>query len=193
LSAAGTSLLESDPESDPTGLQDAFLAADVDADTNRSQIQGLTTEAWVPQLLTIHDRQRDWAASITAWMAAKAQRVGKRRNYTAFIDIVTRNKLARRSFAPFTAYVQSNWPQKPGEFFAESYAVYRNTPNYLKTNAPELFRWFEGGGHLVVLSPAQATLEDVRDEAPLIGELADEVIDVFGGIRDVPDLIPGRR
>ncbi len=182
LNAAGTNLLESDPEGDTAALHDAFLAADVDAATNRRTVQGFTTEAWVPQLLAVHDRQRDWVAAITAWIQAKAQRIGRRRDYTDFVDIVNRNKLARRSFAPFTAYVQKNWPRKPGEFFAQSYAVYRTSPKYLKDNANELFKWFEKGGHLATLTPTQAAIEDLRDQAPVIGELADEFVSVFGPI-----------
>lgn len=123
-------------------------------------------------------------------MTAKMQKVGSRRNYTEFIDIVTRNKLARRGFAPFTAYVQENWPKKPGEFFAESYATYRQNPKYLKVKARELFNWFERGGHMAPMSRERAALENLRDQSPVMGEFVEGILETFGGIRQVPDLIP---
>jgi hypothetical protein len=67
------------------------------------------------------------------------------------VDIVTKNKLAHKGFAPFTDYVASFWPDRPDELFAESYATWRNNPSYMKKYARPLYDWFEKGGHLVKL------------------------------------------
>ncbi|NGZ08264.1 MAG: hypothetical protein CV088_02620 [Nitrospira sp. LK70] len=103
---------------------------------------------------------------------------------------MNRNRLARKSFAPFTDYVASFWPDKPGEFFAESYAMYRNNPNYLKRHAKPLFDWFEKGGPVLPKEPSKKTPawyepggrllpKRPMPEAPVLGELAKETEETF--------------
>lgn len=126
-----------------SSLQDAELQADIARTPIESQ-----TDPTSKLLLESHNRQRDWITALTAWMNEKTKVVGPRENLTEFVDIVKKNNLARSSFAPFTAHVQNFWPDKPGEFFAESYAKWREDPNYMKQNAKALFLWFEKKGHM---------------------------------------------
>ena len=59
-----------------------------------------------------------------------------------FIDFVTAKKIA-----PFTKYAADNWPDKPGEFFAEAYSLFLSDPEYLKANSAALYGWFQAGSY----------------------------------------------
>lgn len=124
-------------------LQDLQLLAGL----ARTPIEKLTDRT-SKLLLEAHSRQEDWITALIKWMDEKTKVVGPRENLTEFVDIVNKNKLARKGFAPFTDYVQKFWPDKPGEFFAESYAKWRDDPSYMKKNARALFDWFEKKAHL---------------------------------------------
>ena len=143
--AAGDFLFSNDANraAAQTALQDAQLLAGI-ARTPIENLKDPTSKL----LLEAHNRQDDWITALNKWMDEKTKVVGARKNLTEFVDIVNKNKLARSSFAPFTSYVQKFWPDEPGEFFAESYAKWREDPDYMKKNAKPLFDWFEKKGHL---------------------------------------------
>jgi hypothetical protein len=94
----------------------------------------------------------------------KAKALAPRKNLVEFVDIVKKNNLARKSFAPFTDYVASFWPDKPEEFFAQSYATWRNDPNYMKAHARPLYEWFQKGGHML---PKKTVFHELAREVKL--------------------------
>jgi len=86
------------------------------------------------------------ATAQESWFAAeRTQAHAKKRTarLQKFVDFVTANNIS-----PFTPYAKKNWPFKPGEFYAEAYSLWRTDPTYLKTNAKDLFAWFEKGSYL---------------------------------------------
>jgi len=50
---------------------------------------------------------------------------------------------------PLTEYARKNWPAEPGEFFAESLSLFHTDPDYLRSNYPALFTFFQQDRHLV--------------------------------------------
>jgi hypothetical protein len=133
-------------ETDRQTKESALFAAQADADTARMLID--PKDPVSKTLLDMHDRQRLLIAAITQWVDERAKALGPRKKLTEFVAIVSKHKLAKKSFAPFTDYVAKFWPDEPGEFFAESYATWRNNPDYMRKNAKPLFDWFEKKGHL---------------------------------------------
>jgi hypothetical protein len=166
-----------------------LVVAQSQADIDRQTVEKITDPA-AKAILAVHDRQREWVSAIEAWLDEKEKVVGARKNLTEFVDIVKKNHLARKSFAPFTDYVASFWPHKPDEFFAECYATYRNNPNYLKSQAKPLFEWFEKKGHLLLPEPPKKKPtwyeprghlmpEGLIKEAPVLGEVVREAEQTF--------------
>lgn len=129
-------------------------------------------KAW----LEVHDRQQKWVEAIEKYLEEKGKK-----NLTGFIDVVTKNNLARKGYAPFTDYVAAHWPTEPQEFFAESFYTWRTNPNYMKRNMKPLFEWFEKGGHREGKGYLEGKdpVEIVREVAPLIYELGREVKETF--------------
>ncbi|WP_395725189.1 peptidoglycan-binding protein [Nakamurella sp.] len=84
---------------------------------------------------TVHDRRTDEAAVTGS--------AGRSKRLTAFVAVVTKNKIP-----PLTEYARTNWPDHPEEFFAEAYSFWQNDRQYLGTNAPALVTWFDAGEHL---------------------------------------------
>lgn len=147
LTIAGGDLLNSG-EADRTAKQDLLNAAQADADVARMPVEQNPKDPVSKILLERHDLQKVWVAAVEHWLNERDKAVLPRRNLTEFVAIVNKHKLARKSFAPFTDYVAKFWPDEPGEFFAESYAMWRSQPKYMKDNAKPLFEWFERKGHL---------------------------------------------
>ena len=48
--------------------------------------------------------------------------------------------VAAKRIKPMTWYAASN---PPSELFPEAFALYQSDPEWLKTNWPDLFTWFE--------------------------------------------------
>lgn len=71
------------------------------------------------------------------------------------MDIVKKNKLDTRDFAPFTDYVAHSWPDMPQEFLVQCYATWRSNPDYLRSRAPKLYEWFKRDGHLGKKEPTK--------------------------------------
>jgi len=59
-----------------------------------------------------------------------------------FVDLVTAKKIA-----PFTEYAKENWPFKPGEFYAEAYALWLADPEFLDHNYGDLYDFFQNGDY----------------------------------------------
>lgn len=175
VSNAVTELMNSD-ETNEAARRDALASAVMQTDIDRFDVERFKTDPAAQAALEGHDYLRYWIVAVEKWMEEKAKMVGPRKNLTAFVALVTQHKLARKSFAPFTAHVASFWPEKPEEFLVQCYAVWRDNPNYLKTHARQLYDWFQQGGHLEKKSLA----ETAREVAPVISELASEVDEIFG-------------
>jgi len=47
-----------------------------------------------------------------------------------------------------TKYAQGNWPDKPEEFYAETYSLWLIEPDFLKSNYPDLFNFFDSGDYV---------------------------------------------
>ena len=82
--------------------------------------------------------QRTWLDALVLTIESGDQSARLRK----FIDFVTEKKIL-----PFTKYARDNWPDKPGEFFAEAYSLFLSDPEYLKTNSPLLHDWFRRGSY----------------------------------------------
>jgi len=145
LTSAADDFMNSE-ETDRQTKEGVLLAAQADADMARMLIDPKDTVS--KTLLDMHDRQRLLIATITQWVDERAQALGPKKKLTEFVAIVNKHNLARKSFKPFNNYVAKFWPDDPGEFFAESYAMWRSNPAYMKNNAKPLFDWFEKKGHL---------------------------------------------
>ncbi|MES1245798.1 MAG: DUF4157 domain-containing protein [Acidobacteriota bacterium] len=172
VTSAASDLLmsgEEDLAARRSALDDAQMQAEMDR-TAVEQQGDAAAKAW----LEVHDRQRDWAAAVGTYMDEKG-----RKNLTAFVDLVKKHNLARKGFAPFKDYVAASWPDRPEEFFAESYAMWRSDPNYMKTYANPLYLWFERGDHLAPKVAPKTFRQIAREETPVIAELASEVEDTF--------------
>lgn len=187
---AANNLLTSGPENREE-KEALHGAAQSQADMDRMPLDKSAGSAEVKAALELYDREREYASAIEAWLDEKEKVVGSRRDLKEFVDIVKKNHLNRKSFAPFTSYVASFWPDKPEEFFAESYATYRSNPSYLQSEARPLFNWFEKKGHLLPPEPPKQVPEALKPgghvlpkaplekEAPVIGEIANEAEETF--------------
>lgn len=166
LRGAAVQLLYSDDNDravKQAALDDAILQADVlrPPAGNGDAVAGL---------LEYHASLKKWAEAVEVYVREKGMK-----NLTGFIDVVTRNNLARKAYRPFTDYVAANWPTKPQEFFAQSFYVWRTDPSYMKHNMRPLFDWFEKGGH----RETKDLLDEVREAAPVIYELGREAKETF--------------
>jgi len=84
-------------------------------------------------------------AAQQAWLDAlkKAVKLGDRtRRVHRFMLFVTNARIT-----PFTQYARDNWPDKPGEFYAEAYSLFIADPEFLKRNQPLLHGWFAAGNY----------------------------------------------
>ena len=178
VTEAGGELLASD-ETNREAKESALSQAQAEVQLGLSQVQ---REPDAKPWLELYRLQSKWITAVEQWLVEKDKIVGARKNLTEFVEIVTRNKLARRSFAPFTKYVAASWPDKPGEFFAESYATWRSNPNYVKQQARPLFDWFERGAHV---TPRRTPLEELARGAKLTFgpaiQKGIEILDVLSG------------
>jgi hypothetical protein len=164
LKDAATGLLDSD-ENDREAKQNVLEGAIDQADMLRPSAR--KGDNAVATLLEYHDRLKKWAQGVEGYMQEKGTK-----NLAGFIDVVTKNNLARKGYAPFTDYVAANWPAKPQEFFAQSFYVWRTDPSYMKKHMRPLFYWFEKGGHREIKSMVEKT-------APVIYELGKEAKETF--------------
>ena len=106
--------------------------------------------------LEAHDRLKEYANAVEQWVTQKEEIERAPDDIEkSFVDIVKKNRLNRRDFAPFTDYVAHSWPDKPQEFLVQCYATWRANPGYLRSNAPKLFEWFQSGGHLRSSQPTR--------------------------------------
>jgi len=107
--------------------------------TNRdSKRAGLRSQSATHRALPLLDRA---VQAQNAWFEAERLhvRVGIRTlRAQKFIDMVNANNIK-----PFTKYAKDNWPMKPEEFYAEAYSLWLVDPDFLKTNYPAVFRFFE--------------------------------------------------
>jgi len=122
--------------------------AQADCAMNRAPVEQLQNDPAARAWLEVHNRLTNWVKATEQWVDENAKALELTENLKEFIELVKKHKLAHKGFAPFTDYVALNWPEKPDEFFAQSYAKWRTDPDYMKTHAKPLFDWFEGGGHL---------------------------------------------
>lgn len=129
-------------------MQSMLDSAQADCEINRLPVAQLQNDPAARACLEAHDRLTDMVIATEHWVDENAKALEPTEHLTEFVELVKKHKLAHKGFAPFTDYVASKWPEKPGEFFAESYSTWRTNPNYIKTHAKALFDWFEGGGHL---------------------------------------------
>jgi hypothetical protein len=174
LRDAATGLMDSSEDDRPakqSALDDAIAQADM---LRPWAAKGDTSVvAWLEH----HDRLKRWAAAVEEYMKEKDAK-----NLAGFIDVVTKNNLARKGYVPFTDYVAANWPAKPQEFFAQSFSVWRNDPKYMKEHMKPLFNWFETGGYRESKNLIEAT-------APVIYELGKEVKETLWP-KVIQDVIP---
>ena len=83
------------------------------------------------------------ATAQDAWLEAErtAARAPQRtRRVQKFVDLVTANAIA-----PFTEYARKNWPFRPQEFYAESYALWLADPAFLSANYKIVYDFFQTG------------------------------------------------
>ncbi len=67
---------------------------------------------------------------------------GETKAVQKFVDFVT-----DKGIAPITTYAKDNWPGKPGEFYADAYAMFLTDPAALKKASVDLFDWFKAGNY----------------------------------------------
>ncbi len=97
------------------------------------------------------DRARRVEASRV--LDARQDRTGKERQLAAVLSDERSHRLhnfvrhveRHRIPAGITAYARDNWPAKPGELFAEAYALWLTDPRFLEENVPRLHGWFHSG------------------------------------------------
>jgi Domain of unknown function (DUF4157) len=118
--------------------------------------------------LEYHERLEKWVEAVKEYAKEKEAK----RNLADFVDVVTKNNLARKGYLPFTDYVATNWPDKPAEFFAQSFAVWRTNPNYMKTHMRPLYNWFEKAGY-------RESGNWIERTAPVIYEIGRETKETF--------------
>jgi hypothetical protein len=202
--AALQDLLDSTPETQEE-KQTLVEAALGQTDMERMAIEK-SSDPSAKAALEVHDRLRDSVAAAERFVDERTKMVKPRRDLTEFVEIVNKNHLAHRGFAPFTDYVRSFWPDKPDEFFAQSYATWRTDPNYMKTNARPLFDWFEKGEHMLppeAAAPKQSPSwfqkggqllpkEMPKEVPPVPGEMAREAEATFlPAIQGAVELLEG--
>ena len=118
-------------------MRSAADTAVQNAETERNNLE--TANASDPALAAyapVVTAQRAWFDALALVLDLGDQSLRLRK----FIDFVTANKIE-----PFTKYASDNWPNNPGEFFAEAYSLFLSDPEYLKKNSPALHGWFAGG------------------------------------------------
>ena len=163
----------------------------------------LTQDPATKNLADQIDRLHVYVAALLTYSDEKEKAVVPYKRLDEFVAIVKKHRLARRS-AIFTEYAESNWPDKPGEFFAEAYEAWRNSPATVKKISPDLAAWFEKGGHLgpkipppraAVKIPIPTGVPSIHKEAPVIEELLVEAGQTFlpaieGGANIVDMILP---
>jgi len=155
--------------------RDSLEEAKMQADIARLEVDKLANDPGAKAWIEVHNRVDSWVNAVEKYVDKKATK-----NLTDFVALVNKHKLATKGFAPFTDYVAAHWPDKPGEFFAESYAKYRKDPAYLKEHARPLFDWFAQGGHLTFF-----------ERHGVMGELARELKETFWpAIENLDELLP---
>ena len=75
------------------------------------------------------------------------KRISKRRDqFTKMVQALP--EAARTRVIGITPYSKQEWPDKPGELFAEAYALWLTDRPFLQQTAPELADYFNHGRHL---------------------------------------------
>jgi len=138
--------------------EDASASTAIKArDTEKTKLSGKSaTHPALTDFANTLKRQDDWFAAAQARAKAHtdldtAQKQEKAvsgspnqsKRLKNFVDFVNKNNIP-----PLTEYAKVNWPQKPGEFFAEAYSLWLNDRTYLTANAKPLVDWFDSGEHL---------------------------------------------
>jgi Domain of unknown function (DUF4157) len=176
LVATAANELMNSGEDDRAAKQSVLDEAKLQADIDRFPVELLKNDDGAKAWLEIHDKQQRWVEAVEKYLEEKGKK-----NLTGFIDVVTKNNLARKGYTPFTEYVEAHWPTKPEEFFAQSFHMWRTNPNYMKNNMRPLFNWFEKGGHREGKGyfESKGVIETVREVAPVLYELGKEVEETF--------------
>ena len=181
-------------EADRAAKKSVLDESKVQADITRGPVERLKGDDVARAWLEFHDRQQKWVEAVEQYMEEK-----RKKNLTGFIDVVTKNNLARKGYVPFTDYVAARWPAEPEEFFAQSFHTWRTNPSYMKTHMKPLFDWFEKGGHREGKGylEGKSFLEVVREQGPVFYELGREAKETFGpvinGVLDQSDLLQRSR
>lgn len=175
VTTAASDLLRSG-EDDRAAKQSVLDDAKLHADLARPEVEQLKNDDVAKAWLEVHDRQQVWVEAVEKYLAEKGKK-----NLTGFIEVVTKNNLARKGYVPFTDYVAAHWPSQPEEYFAQAFHTWRTDPNYMKRHMNPLFIWFEKGGHREGKGyfESKGTLETVREVAPVMYELGREVKETF--------------
>lgn len=163
LAKAAGDLLNSELK-DINAMREALDAAAIETDGTRGPVESIKGNATVTAFLNIHDLWKAYVAALENWVAEKEKALGPRAHLAEFVAIVKKNNLAQRSFRPFTGYVESYWPDSPDEFFAESFATFRNDPDYMKAAAKPLYNWFQKEGHLEPRPPKKPPGPTLRED-----------------------------
>lgn len=119
--------------------ENAVLQKVADRDNARKLLRTQTaTHKAIPLLDPAAQAQDAWFAAERAYVRARH----RTRRVQKFIDLVNANNIKR-----FTKYSVDNWLLKPGEFYAEAYSLWLTDPNFVKTNYPVVFGFFENGDY----------------------------------------------
>jgi hypothetical protein len=194
-------VFESSRDDDLKTNRDALEQAVLDLQTHRSRVEQFGPGA--KAVLGFADLQSAFVDALLLWSDEKEKAVGPIKNLDEFVSIVKKDKLDRRSFAPFTSYAEANWPDHPQEFFAEAYQSWRNNPGYMEEHGRALFNWFQRGGHLGPAAPPPPTPRKpvkiprpklpatLHEMAPVIEELLIEAGETFSpAVEGGENLIP---
>lgn len=145
VNSAASALERSDEQTRAAKQSDLDVAKEA-ADVARSMVELLPKDAAAQAVpfLQLHDAQMVFVGAVEKFAVER-----DKKNLTEFVDLVNKHKLAQRRYVPFTEYVAAQWPDKPWEYFAESFRVWRSNRDYMKANMKPLFEFFEKGGHRV--------------------------------------------
>jgi hypothetical protein len=77
---------------------------------------------------------------VAAVYDAERQQTHRLKNFVAMVTTAAMG-------ADITPYAKKEWPDKPQEFFAESYAYFLFSPETLRRHSPALYDYFAGGGY----------------------------------------------
>jgi hypothetical protein len=128
------------PGTDLDPLDDALAAAKSARMQARADLEKLDpANPVLAAFAAVESAQDDWTEAARVLGHARGRRTLRLQK---FVDLV---KAA--GITPLTKYARDNWPAKPQEFYAETYSLWLTEPDFLKSNYPALFRFFESGDY----------------------------------------------